>query len=104
MAPFNGEWPCSLLGSMDPVAIDMVAGDLLVSQFPDMPDVNYWDMYLTEAAQADKAPSGTVYDPEGDGTALPSLGVAEHWNNAKDKKYSRNIGTGNGIELIYQKK
>jgi len=23
----------------------------------------------------------------------------EHWNNAADKKYTRNLGTGNGIEL-----
>ena len=45
-------------------------------------------------------PSGTVYDPEGDGTRLASLGVHEHWNNPTDKQYSRNLGTGNGIELV----
>jgi len=28
------------------------------------------------------------------------LGVHEHWNNEIDKLYSRNLGTGNGIELI----
>ncbi len=104
MEPFNGDWPCSLFGSLDPVAIDMVGNDFLINQFPDMPDVNYSDMYLMEAAQADHAPSGTRYDPEGDGTTLPSLGVAEHWNNPKDKQYSRNLGTGKGIELIYTKK
>lgn len=104
MEPFNGDWPCSLFGSLDPVAIDMVGNDFLINQFPDMPDVNYSDMYLMEAAQADHAPSGTQYDPEGDGTTLPSLGVAEHWNNPKDKQYSRNLGTGKGIELIYTKK
>lgn len=101
MAPFNGNWPCSLFGSLDPVAIDMVGNDFLINQFPDMSDVNYSDMYLQEAAQADNAPSGTKYDPEGDGTFLPSLGVAEHWNNAKDKQYSRNLGKNKGIELIY---
>ncbi|MBN2103082.1 hypothetical protein JW835_03480, partial [bacterium] len=37
---------------------------------------------------------------EGDGTRLSSLGVHEHWNNAADKQYSRNLGTGEGIELI----
>jgi hypothetical protein len=58
------------------------------------------DNYLHEAALANKAPSATAYDPEGDGTTLESLGVHEHWNNAKDKKYSRNLGTGNGIELV----
>lgn len=104
MEPFNGDWPCSLFGSLDPVAIDMVGNDFLINQFPDMPDVNYSDMYLMEAAQADHAPSGIRYDPEGDGTTLPSLGVAEHWNNPKDKQYSRNLGTGKGIELIYTKK
>ena len=104
MKPFNGEWPCSLLGSLDPVAIDMVGNDLLISQFPDMPDVNYSDMYLVEAAQAGNPPSGTVYDPEGDGTRLRSLGIAEHWNNAVDKKYGRNMGKDDGIELIYKVK
>ncbi|MBN2105488.1 hypothetical protein JW835_15725, partial [bacterium] len=38
---------------------------------------------------------------EGDGTRLSSLGVHEHWNNAADKQYSRNLGTGEGIELIH---
>jgi hypothetical protein len=42
----------------------------------------------------------TGYDPEGDGTLLASLGMHEHWNNPTDKKYSRNLGTGEGIELI----
>ena len=58
------------------------------------------DNYLHEAAFADKPPSGTSYDPEGDGTKLTSLGVHEHWNNSQDKQYSRNLGTGNGIELV----
>ena len=31
---------------------------------------------------------------------MPSLGVHEHWNNPQDKQYSRNLGTGDGIELI----
>lgn len=102
MAPFNGDWPCSLWGSQDPVAVDMVGNDFLIHEFPDMPDTDYSDMYLVEAAQADQAPSGTFYDPEGDGTALPSLGVAEHWNNAEEKQYSRNLRPdGTGIELLY---
>ena len=45
-------------------------------------------------------PFGTVYDPERDGTRLTSLGTSEHWNNATDKKYSRNLKTGKGIELV----
>jgi hypothetical protein len=58
------------------------------------------DNYMHEAAQADNPPSGTFYDPESDGTPLASLGVHEHWNNPVDKKYSRNLGTGDGIELV----
>jgi hypothetical protein len=99
--PFDNSWPCSLFGSLDPVAIDMVAIDFLLSEFPDMRDVNYSDMYLMEAALAGEAPSGTVYDPEGDGVPLKSLGVAEHWNNPADKQYSRNLGKKQGIELYY---
>jgi hypothetical protein len=57
------------------------------------------DDYLTEAAMADKPPSGTVYDPDGDGVRLASLGVHEHWNDPLHKQYSRNLGTGKGIEL-----
>lgn len=102
MEPFGGEWPCSLFGSMDPVAIDMVANDFLISQFPHMRDTDYSDMYLMEAALAENAPSGTFYDPDGDGNRLQSLGVAEHWNNASDKKYSRNLGKSEGIELVYK--
>jgi hypothetical protein len=31
---------------------------------------------------------------------LASLGVHEHWNNASDRQYSRDLGIGEGIELI----
>lgn len=88
---------CSLFASQDPVAIDCVALDFLLNEFPDMADVNYSDMYLVEAAMADKPLSGTVYDPEGDGTPLKSLGLCEHWNNGTDKSYTK-------IDLVYKKK
>ena len=58
------------------------------------------DNYLHEMALANQPPSKTVYDPEKDGKPLASLGVHEHWNNAADKKYSRNLGSGAGIELV----
>jgi hypothetical protein len=58
------------------------------------------DNYLHEAALAHDPPSEAFYDPEGDGTRLASLGVHEHWNNDTDKQYSRNLGTGEGIELV----
>ena len=95
MPPFNGQWPSSLLLSQDGVAIDAVALDFLVSEYPDMADVNYSDMYLVEAALADNPPSGTFYSPSGDGKRARSLGMMEHWNNATDKHYK-------GIELIYR--
>jgi hypothetical protein len=56
--------------------------------------------YLHESALANNPPSGTIYDPENDGIILESLGVHEHWNNSTDKQYSRNLSTGEGIELI----
>ncbi|MDO9340980.1 MAG: hypothetical protein Q7T72_10725, partial [Bacteroidales bacterium] len=57
--------------------------------------------YLIEAALANNPPSQTFYDPERDGSRLNSLGVMEHWNNADEKKYSRNLGKNYGIELVY---
>lgn len=113
MPPFNGDWPSSILASQDPVAIDSVGYDFVNTEWPDVvrygraPAVQY-DMgggaedYLHEAALANDPPSGTFYDPDhkGDVTPLESLGVHEHWNNAIDKQYSRNLGAGEGIELV----
>jgi hypothetical protein len=102
MTPFNNNWPSSLFVSMDEVAIDSVAFDFLSQQFPAhaLGNEGVQD-YLHEMALADNPPSGTFYDPEGDGMRMTSQGVHEHWNNATDKQYSRNLGTGNGIELEY---
>lgn len=101
-APFNGHWASSLFVSQDPVAIDSVAFDFLRTEWDDFPHKPGTDDYLHEAAQADNPSSETFYDPDhlGNVTRLANLGVHEHWNNAKDKKYSRNLGTGNGIELL----
>ena len=55
---------------------------------------------MHQAADNTNWPEGISYDPENDGVALQSLGVHEHWNNEEDKQYSRNMGTGDGIELI----
>jgi hypothetical protein len=63
-------------------------------------DIKNADNYLREAALANDPPSKTFYDPDGDGIRCRSLGVFEHWNNATDKKYSRNLGKMNGIELF----
>jgi parallel beta-helix repeat protein len=97
---FGDDWCSSIFASQDPVAIDSVGLDFLRNE-PRCTDVTgNPENYLHEMAQADDPPSGIVYDPENDGTRLASLGVHEHWNNPVEKKYSRNLGTGDGIELV----
>ncbi|MHC4329845.1 MAG: right-handed parallel beta-helix repeat-containing protein, partial [Planctomycetota bacterium] len=103
-ASYGDDWFSGILVSQDPVAIDSVGLDFL--RHEDGMNQAVTDVtgnpenYLHEAALAGNPPSGTVYDPEGDGTRLASLGVHEHWNNPVDKQYSRNLGTGDGIELV----
>jgi uncharacterized protein (DUF362 family) len=100
--PFNGGWTCSLLASQDPVAIDSVGFDFLWTEYDTYPRKGGVDDYLHEAALADHPPSGTFYDPD-HATAvkrLGSLGVHEHWNNAQEKQYSRNLGKNKGVELV----
>jgi len=109
-APFNGDWPSSLFVSQDPVAIDSVCYDFLLNEWPSI--VNYGtpaapddlrggaEDYLHEAAEANSPASGTFYDPGRTGVRLASLGVHEHWNSPTNKQYSRNLGTGQGIELV----
>ena len=58
------------------------------------------DDYLHQAASSEYWPEGITYDPDNSGTPIPSLGVHEHWNNADDMEYSRNLETGEGIELV----
>jgi hypothetical protein len=100
-APFNGNWTASLLVSQDGVAIDSVALDFLRSE-PTLAAIvtGAVDNYLHEMALANQAPSKIAYQPAKDGKVLGSLGVHEHWNNATDKQYSRNLGKGAGIELV----
>lgn len=97
---FGDEWFSSIFVSQDPVAIDSVGLDFMRNE-PRCTSVSgNPDNYLHEMALADNPPSGTFYDPENDGIRLASLGVHEHWNNPVDRQYSRNLGTGNGIELV----
>jgi gluconolactonase len=100
--PFNGDWTSSLFASQDPVAIDSVGLDFLQVDLPKVACMPGTDDYLHEAALADNPPSGTFYDPDHATSTvrLASLGVHEHWNNAQDKQYSRNLGKGKGIELV----
>jgi hypothetical protein len=98
--PFNGHWTAGIFASQDPVAIESVAVDFSAAEKTAVRMVGAVDNYLHEAALANQSPSKTRYDPEGDGTTLPSLGVHEHWNSPEKRQYSRNLGTGQGIELI----
>jgi len=104
MASFNNDWFSSLIISQDPVALESVVYDFISNEpnlINDNPSFNgNQDNQFQECALANNPPSGTKYDPENDGTGLGSLGVHEHWNNSKDRKYSRNLGHGNGIELL----
>ena len=105
---FNGEWSASYFMSQDPVAIESVCLDFLWSEFqqelgfsgakafPKGSSKNC-DNYLIEAAKGINAKFGP-YRPNGVKTG--SLGVHEHWNNHQDKKYSRNLGKPEGIELV----
>jgi hypothetical protein len=56
------------------------------------------DNFLHEAAAGSNKEFGP-YKPNG--KPVGSLGVHEHWNNPKDKQYSRNLQPkGRGIELF----
>jgi len=119
MAPFNGDWPNSILAAQDAVALESVCFDLLKTEFntphdPDLDDNEQapglnrpWyggvDDHLHQAADSRNWPDGIIYDPEGDGTPMGSMGVHEHWNNEVDMQYSRNLGYDYGIELIAPK-
>jgi hypothetical protein len=106
MAPFNNGFSASVFASFDNVAIESVGYDFLRSEFTVARGAGTYvqmrgvDDYLHQAADSTNWPKGIKYDPDRTGVHLYSLGVHEHWNNPTDKKYSRNLGTGNGIELI----
>jgi len=71
------------------------------ASFKDRPFFPAVDDHLHQAADPANWPTGITYDPENDGTAITSLGVHEHWNNATDKQYTRNLSAaGVGIELF----
>jgi hypothetical protein len=107
MAPFNNTYSSSVFASFDNVAIESVGYDFLRSEFTVANITGKYafvqmrgaDDYLHQAADSTNWPPGIKYDPDSTGVHIYSLGVHEHWNNATDKKYTRNLGTGNGIEL-----
>ena len=93
--PFNGDWACSIILSQDELACDAVAMDIIIGEWPEFGSLNYCDEYLREAASIPNAPSGTVYKQDGKPLERP-LGLFEHWNNAKERKYTK-------IDLRYKK-
>lgn len=104
-SPFNGHYTSSVFVSQDPVAIDSVGADFLMNE-PTVTNGNdslknnpTVENYLHEAALIGKAPSGNRYK-DGNGKPVMNLGVHEHWNNPVKKKYSRNLGKKEGIELV----
>ena len=104
-SPFNGHYTSSIFVSQDPVAIDSVGADFLMNE-PAVTDNNdslknnaTVENYLHEASLVKKAPSDNVYK-NGNGKRTTNLGVHEHWNDLVSKKYSRNLGKKEGIELV----
>ncbi len=93
--PFNGDWACSLIVSQDEVACDAVGMDILIGEWPEFGSLDYCDEYLREAASIPHAPSGTTYKQDGKPLEQP-LGLMEHWNNQKERKYTK-------IDLKYKK-
>jgi len=108
--PFNNDWTSSLFVSQDQVAVESVCFDFLKAEFTSSnrygsyPQVAGADDHILQAADSTFWPPTIKYDPEKDGTTIGSLGVCEHWNNAIDKQYTRNLGTGSGIELVFLSK
>lgn len=97
MYPFNNDWTNSLFFSQDPVAIDSVMYDFLLTEGTNPCEGS--QNYLHQAA----VPPPNVYDPERDGTYLStSLGVHEHWNRTVSifsaERYSGI--SGNGIDFV----
>lgn len=93
--PFYGDWACSLIVSQDELACDAVGMDIIISEWPEFGSLNYCDEYLCEAASIPNTPSGTIYKQDGKPLMQP-LGLFEHWNNQKERKYTK-------IDLKYKK-
>ena len=113
MKPFNNDYTSSLFLSQDGVAVESVCYDFLLAEYSSFSHYNAYKAkcdfpvwpaardYIKQAASAVHWPDNIKYDPEGDGTAIGSLGVYEHWNNATNKQYSDNLtGNSGGIHLV----
>ncbi len=92
-------WPASIMLSQDGIACESVVWDFVNTEMFADP---YSDCRLREGALISNPPSMIPYPASNaPGGLLPqSLGAHEHWSNATDKKYSRNLGKNAGIELF----
>jgi hypothetical protein len=113
MPPFNNNWSNSIFMSQDQVAIESVCYDFLRNEwngtykhdeanavFEFGPSMFGVDDHLHQAADRNNWPDGMIYDPDGNGKSIGSLGVHEHWNNPIDKQYTGNLGKAGGITLL----
>jgi hypothetical protein len=108
MQPFNSDWSSSIFVSQDQVALESVCFDFLKAEYTadripfygDYPQMFGCDDCINQAADSSYWPQGFVYDPENDGSPIGSLGVCEHWNDPINMLYTRNLNTGDGIELL----
>ncbi|MDP1621299.1 MAG: DUF362 domain-containing protein [Bacteroidales bacterium] len=104
--PFNNDWCSSIFMSLDPVAVESVCHDFLRTEYngptiaESRPNWFGVDDYLHQAADSSNWSDNIIYDPDNDGILITSLGVHEHWNDSLHKQYTRNLGTGDGIELV----
>jgi hypothetical protein len=98
---YSGKYTSSIFLSQDVVALESVCLDFMRSEPSNALHVHgNVDNWLHESAQANNPPSEMVYNPGAEDSPLESLGVHEHWNSWADKQYTRNLGTGEGIELF----
>lgn len=97
---YRGKYASSLFMSQDVIALESVCLDWMRSEPSNSKYLNgNVDNWLHEAAQAGSPPSGMIYNPGAEELPLESLGVHEHFNSWGAKQYSRNLETGDGIEL-----
>ena len=120
----DGDWANSIFASQDEVALESVCQDVLRAEWNgknrhssnnnENENSAWWagvDDHLHQAADPANWPeeikrgvSFAGYYPNLDSDEpIGSLGVHEHWNNATDRQYSRNLGKKEGIELVMAK-
>jgi len=99
--PFNGHWTASLFVSQDPWRSSRWPWTFSRPRRRPRAWSGPWTTTCTrQPAGQPPALRKPATTPRATGTMLQSLGVHEHWNSPEKKQYSRNLGTGKGIELL----